>query len=85
MSEKGDGLSADLERPADDEKMTGPLSGCCDPKGEDEVARAAALPQKSLTDLNLEDVATLQAAGKRVGCPAGFSRKSIQNIPKLRY
>ena len=80
MFEKGDGLSADPERPADDEKVIGPLSGGCDSQEEGEVGRVAALPLRGLAALNLGGVtmATLQAVGKRVGCTADLSKKSKQ-------
>ena len=80
MSEKGDGTSADTERPAGDEEVIGPLIDGYDSQGEEEVERAAALPSKGLAALNLDGVtmATLQAVGKRVGCTADFPKKSMQ-------
>ena len=80
MSKKGDEISADPVRPADDEEMIGPLSDGCDSQGEGEVERIAALPLKDLAAVKLDGatMATLQTVGKRVSCTAGFSKKSKQ-------
>jgi hypothetical protein len=74
---RGDGLSADPERPTGGsvEEMIGSLRDDGHSQEKGDVGRVAVLPAQAFAALNLGDVtmAALQAVGERVSCTAGFS------------